>query len=247
MCLVLAGCGQPTAEDIRQVSTAEQAYRSGKHEDALVQLNKFIAAYPNHPDTAEAYYLRSLCNTQVANKVQAESDARQCIKLTKSPELSARAHATLATLLYEANRPAEAIAAFQIALAGLPDRSPKDLLTYRYGLCLQREGRWPEARKAFSDVFSKYPGTETSQNARRMHDWKHDFFSIQCGAYRDRGSADDAASKLKKKGAAAFVDQRVRTGETIHIVLVGRYANYREARDALPAVKRHTRDALIVP
>lgn len=246
LCLI-AGCGEPTPDDIKQVSDAEKAYRNGQHRDAVKRLDKYLAAFPEHPSSAEPYYLRAMCNTHLSNKVQAESDARHCIRLTKSRDLSAKAHATLATLLYEANRTAEAIPAFQNALAGLPDRSPKDLLTYRFGLCLQREGRWVEARKAFSDVYSKYPGTETSQNARRMHDWKHDFYAIQCGAYRDRGSADDAAKKLKAKGAASWVDTRPRTGETIYTVLVGRYPTYKQARDGLRQVQRHQRDAIIVP
>jgi len=196
---------------------------------------------------AEAYYLRSLCGTQTSNKAQAEADARQCLKLSKDENLTARAHANLATLLYEANRIHEAIPHFADALKALPDRPPTDLIRYRYGLSLQRENRWKEARVQFAAVYQQYPTSTSAQHAKRLCEWPHEYFSIQCGAFREKSSAVDLERKLNRAGLRSKVETQPRRGEMLHVVYVGQYPQYNGARDALPSVQRVVSDAMVVP
>ncbi|MBK8268938.1 MAG: tetratricopeptide repeat protein [Planctomycetes bacterium] len=183
---LVAGCATPTPDAIKQVSLAEQDYRRQNFQDAEAKLNRFIKQYPNAPESAEAYYLRSLCGARRSNKVMAEADARQCIKLAKDKQLAANAHATIATLCFEANRDSNAIEHFSAALAVLPDKPPADLLRFRYATCLQREGRWSESRTQYIAVCTKFPGSDIASLAKRMQDWPHDSFAIQCGAFREK-------------------------------------------------------------
>lgn len=259
MSSVFAGCAQIPTAAWEQLSAARKdydrrAYRvaSGKADAALRKYVFHGGAANTVPRgaeafAAEAYYLRSLCGTKTSNKSRAEADARQCLNLSKDANLTARAHANLATLLYEANRINEAIPHFTEALKGLPDRPPTDLLRYRYGLALQRQNRWKEARVQFAAVFQQYPTGASAQHAKRLYEWPHDFFSIQCGAFRDKGKAAELARKLKRSGLRSKVETRPRSGERLYVVYVGQYPRYNGARDALRSVHRVVSDALVVP
>lgn len=241
------GCATPTPDAIKQVSEAEKDYRNQNFQSAEVRLNRFIKQYPNAPESAEAYYLRSLCGTRRSNKVMAEADARQCVKLSRDKRLSAKAHATIATLCFETNRNADAIEHFGIALANLPDKPPADLLRFRYAICLQREGRWRESKAEFNAVANRYPGSDIAPVAQRMLEWPHDSFAIQCGAFRDKAAAGKLERKMKVVGLKAWTEKRSRSGEVLYTVYAGNYTNYAMARDALPGVQRSAPGAHIVP
>ena len=252
----LAGCAQLPDSAWQQLKQAQRDYDNRAYHVAEGKLDAVLKKYsgrgvPLHEGepafAAEAYYLRSLCYTKLSNKARAESDARHCLKLSKDPKLTARAHATLATLLYETNRIKEALPHFAEALKGLPEKPPTDLLRYRFGLCLQRENHWKEARLQFAAVFQRYPKGSPAQHAKRLYDWTHDYYSIQCGAFREKGKAAKLERRLKRAGLPSRVESLPRSGELLYMVYVGQYPRYEQARDALSSVQRHISDAIVMP
>ncbi len=247
-CLVAAtGCAGPDKAAMNQVIEAERDYRNKRYRPAETKLNRYLRRYPDDPESAEAYCLRALCNVQLSHKRRAESDARRCIELSRHDDLTANAHATIATLLYESNQTREALMHFEWALRGLPDKPPADLLRYRYALSLQREARWRQARLEFASLMRRYPGGTMAQHAQRMMDWPHDYYAIQCGAFRDRASASTFVSRLKRSGLSGTVESRARLGESLFTVYVGQYRRYAEALDALRSVRRQVKDAFVTP
>jgi len=243
----LTGCGEPTPDAIKQISSAETDYRNQNYAAAEQKLTGYLKKYPDSEKSAQAYYLRSLCHTRRSNRVMAEADARQAIKLSTDGQLCGNAHATLATLLFESNRTHEALPHFKKALASLPDKPPADVLRFRYATALQREGDWPEAKRQFTEVSRRYPGSDLTGHARRALEWPHDAFSIQCGAYRDKSGAAALERKLKASGLKARQESRSRSGVVLHTVFVDRFNRYATAREALPRVQRVVPGAHIVP
>ncbi len=241
------GCNEPTPEALKQVKEAERDFRSHNVKSAEQKLNKFLSDYPKSADSAEAYYLRALCGAEQSNKVRAEADARACLNLAKDATLRANAHATIGTLMFEANRSKEAIEHYEAALKNLPEKPPVDLIRFRYATCLQREGRWKEAKDQFAIVIQKYPSSGLATMAKLQFDWPHAAYSIQCGAFRERSGASSLESKLKSSGHRAFTETRSRSGEVLYTVYVGSYPKYEQARDALGAVQRSSPGAIIVP
>lgn len=241
------GCTELPPGEWERLNQAKAACQRHDYRAAMPTLDDILSKYPNANGAADAYFLRSLCHGYLSNKVQAEADARSCIEKSKSPALTADAHATLAVLLLEANRSPEALTHFDQAFQGGPPRPNEDLLRYRYGLCLQREGRWKEAQDAFSAVLKLNPGGGAANHARRAHEWRNEFYSIQCGAFRDAGGADQLKTRLAKLGLKSWVAPHSRAGEPLHTVFVGRYSRYDEARDAVAEVQRHAAGAFIVP
>ena len=112
LCL-LVGCVEIPTSAWEQLSAARQDYDKRAYRVATGKVDSVLEKYVNRGGSAgsvprgaeafaaEAYYLRSLCGTKTFKKVRAEADARQCLKLSKDADLTARAHANLATLLYE--------------------------------------------------------------------------------------------------------------------------------------------------
>lgn len=241
------GCLAPTPLDQKQVVKAQTDFRNKNYSAAQQKLDGFLSRFPKHPDSADAYYLRALRKIETSNKDQAREDARKCVELAKDRELKANAHATLATLLYENNNTIEAIDHFDAALKSLPDKPPADLLHYRYGICLQREGRWQDARLEFAAVYQRYPSSTLADHARRLYEWPHNAFSIQVGAFRDSDSASELNQRLKRSALPSRVERKSRSGETLYTVYVGKYPEMDDANRMLMTVKKVVSDAFVVP
>ncbi len=245
--MLAAGCVEPPPDALKQVADAERDYRNQNYPSAEEKLNRYLQQFPNSPKSAEAYYLRALCGTKRSNRVMAEADARQCIKLSKDASLTSNAHATIATLLFESNRTQESLDHFDKGLKSMPDKPPADLLRYRYATSLQREGKWADAKAQYTELARRFPSSDLAMNARRALEWPHDAFTIQCGAFRDRAGATALEKQLKSSGHKAWTEQRSRSGEVIYTVYVDRFGRYAAAREALPRVQRAAAGAHIVP
>ncbi len=230
-----------------QLAQAYGQYLGKDYRAASATLDLILNKCPHHPESGEAYYLRAWCRTQQSQRAQATADALSCIRYTADGDLKSKAHAMAGTLLFELGRTGEAIPHYRAALPGFAERPPKDLVYYRYGLCLQHEGRWKEARLQFATVFQRYPESLCAEHARRMHDWRDDYFSIQCGAFREKAGAEALKLELKKTGLRARIETRVRSGELLYVVYVGRYPRYDQASEAISLVRRRVSDALVVP
>lgn len=243
----MTGCADLPPSARQQLIKAYGQYRDQEYSAATATLDVILDEYPRHHESAEGYYLRALCRAARSQKTQATSDALSCVKYSTQKDLTAKAHAMSGSLLFEVGKTSEAIRHYTAALRGLPEKPPTDLVRYRYGLCLQREARWREARLQFAAVFQRYPSSNLAEHARRMYDWPHDHYSVQCGAFREKDGATKLVATLKKAGLRARVESFSRSGELLYMVYTGRYPMYGQAKDALGTVKQHVPDALIVP
>ena len=246
--LVLAGgCTELPGPAKAQVAEARNDYLKRDLASARTKLDDVLTHYSLFTGAAEAYYLRAKINAESSNKAAAERDAKQCIQLAQDSELKAKANAMAGTLAFETGDDNAAAGYFADAVKHLPEKPPADLVRFRYGLCLQRLGRWDEARTPFGVLIVRSPTSDLAEHARRMYEWRGDYYSIQCGAFQDGRAASQLASKLKNAGLAARVEPRGRLGQTLHYVLVGQYPTYVLAEQALGSVRRHVSGAVIAP
>ncbi len=241
------GCVELPPHAKTQMVQAEKEYRSGQYDSAKSKLDEVIQAYPSVLETSEAYYLRAQCLANRGNRGAAQSDIERCLALSKNSDLTARAHATAGELAFEAGDAKKASEHFRQALRNLPERPPYDLARYRYGVCLAQLGEWKNAREQWDAVVRGYPGSSITGQAQRMLAWPGDFFSIQCGAFRDLAAASKQAQKMRSAGHSARTEKRQRDGETLHMVYVGQYLRLSQAQEALGKIKQHAPGAVIVP
>src|SRR5262245_21193681 len=245
--LFLTGCTEMSADAKTKMVQAEKDYRSGHVAESRTKLDDIIKQYPKAKDAPEAYYLRAQCHAQAGNKGMAQSDIERCLALSQNGDLTARAHAMAATLAYESGDMQRATEHYRQAFKNLPARPQYDLARYRYGLCLAQQGEWKYAGQQWQEVVSKYSVSEMAQQVQRMLSWPGDFFSIQCGAYREKNTALKQKDELLRTGINARVETRQRSGETLQMVYVGQYPRYDQAQSAVRNIQKKVPGAVIVP
>jgi len=242
-----SGCVELPPDGKVKLAEAEKAYRANDLRGATKTLDEIIRTYPNHNETALAYYLRALCHERSDRVVDAGRDAQKCIALSTDRILTAKARAMAGAFYFDTGNVGAAIEQYAKAVDALPDNPPADMVRYRYGVCLQRHGEWQNARKQFSIVLQKFPGSRVAPWARRMADWNNDFFSVQCGVFRDRNSAVAMTSRLSSARLNGWIDTQVRDRATVHVVYSGRHKTYEQAKGTLAAVRRIAPDAAVAP
>lgn len=245
--LTMAGCAELPGPAKEQVAQAREDYLKRDLPAARTKLDDVLTHYSMFTGAAEAYYLRAKINAESSNKAAATRDAKQCIQLAQDNDLKAKANAMAGTLAFETGDDNSAIQYFADAVKHLPEKPPADLVRFRYGVCLQRLGRWDDARTQFATLLQRYPSSDLAEHASRLNEWRGNYFSIQCGAFQDGRAAAQMANKLKQAGLDARVEPRGRLGQTLHYVLVGQYPTYVLADSALGAVRRHVSGAVIAP
>ena len=244
---LVAGCTELPYGAKQELSKAGEDYSRQDYHGAQTKLDGIISTYHLYTGAAEAYYLRALVHVKQSNKAAALADAERCIALSQDKALTAQASATAGTLTFEGGDEAKALDHFARALKGLQEKPPTDLVRYRYALCLQHQGRWSDARREFGTVIQRYPQSTITENARRMYEWKGDYFAIQCGAYQDQSSAAKQMQKLRKAGLSPRIETQTRLGKTLYMVFVGQYLKYDAAQEALGAVRGNVPNAVIAP
>jgi tetratricopeptide (TPR) repeat protein len=245
--LAAAGCTELPLHMKQELHRAEADYRNNDYAAASAKLDNILNTFPSCQDSAHAYYLRALCKLKHRDKPGARNDITRCIELSADPVLTAKAHATLGSMCYEAGDLRDAITNYEKAVPNLPEVPPTDVVRFDYGVCLVREGRWQQGRTQFAAVIRDYPSSSIASSAKRLADWPEDYFAIQCGAFRDRASADSLVKKLNKQKVDARVELRSRSGEKLYVVLVGRFNTFDQAEGSLRAIEGRVPDAHVAP
>ena len=245
--LGLAGCTELPPQGKTQLAAAEKAYRANDLPGATKTLDAIIREYPQINETALAYYLRALCHEKNNRLAEAGQDAQKCIALSADRNLTAKARAMCGALYFDMGNTEAAIEQYAKAVDLLPEKPPTDMVRYRYGVCLQRGGDWKAAKKQFRLVCEKYPGSQAAPWARRLAEWPHACFSIQCGVYRDRNSAQTMMGRLSGARLSPWMDTQSRDGNTVNVVYSGRFATYEQAKSGLTSVRRIAPDASVAP
>ncbi|MCP4590616.1 MAG: SPOR domain-containing protein [bacterium] len=99
----------------------------------------------------------------------------------------------------------------------------------------------------FRDLASQFPGSEHALLARSKADWPHDYFVIQCGAFKKIAGAHQHVKTLAQQRITALAVPEGVGSSRLYVVRVGRYPDYAAARQHLPVVRRVQPDAFIAP
>lgn len=245
--VLCGGCVDlPPAGKVK-LADAEKSYRANDIRKATQTLDEIIREFPEHRESAFAYYLRALCHERADRVVDAGRDVQKCIALSTNPTLTAKARAMAGAFYFDSGNVTAAIEQYAKAVEALPKEPPADMVRYRYGVCLQRHNEWANARKQFEIVIRDFPASQAAPWARRMLQWRHEFFSVQCGVFRDRGAAASLAGRLTSARLNGWYEPQIRDGATMQVVFSGRHKTYELAKAAVASVRRIAPDAAVAP
>jgi outer membrane protein assembly factor BamD (BamD/ComL family) len=244
---LMGACTDVPEEGLRLLRDGNAQYQTGQHEEAIRSTTTFIERYGKSPAAAEAHYVRGMARLAKGQRDEAGKDFYATIERSKRQELTARAKAELGNMAFDDRDFAGAADWFKDSLPQLPKQAPYDEMAYRLGVAYQRTGRWDQARKTFAAILDEYAGQPVEALARRQVAWNHDFFAIQCGAYRQAANADAQVAKLRAAGIHARTVPDTWDNQPLFVVLVGQYDNYSKALKELPRVKQIAGDAIVRP
>ena len=134
-----------------RLQLAVEYYQQGKHDIALDEIKKAIAA---DPDYADAYGVRALIYTAMGQLPLAEENYQHALRLApRNPEL---ANNYGSFLCQSANRPAEALRQFEAALKNPAYRTPVSALV-NAGLCSLKTRNIDAAERYLLDALRYNP------------------------------------------------------------------------------------------
>ena len=245
--LAPAGCALLPSSAVRQVRLAHDAYRAREFARAAELVSPVIREHPSSPETAEALYLRALCNIRTHRRAAAGADLEKALLLSRRPELTALIRAQSGNLAFDDEEYAQAADVYRQAKDDLPPKPPTDQILYQYGVSLQRSGGFTDAKFAFADVFTRFPRSSYAAPARRKYKWRHTYFAVQCGAFTTVDLARELAQDLKVRGFEVAILREARGPSDLYIVRAGKHRTYAEAVQAAHALRSIVHDVYVVP
>lgn len=242
--LLLQACvGKLPPSGVAQLQQIDTTYRAGDFRGAIAQADAFLARYGGVEAAGEAYYVRGLAYAALKDRQHAGESFDLAVQKANRDDLAPLAQVSLGNLAFEQGQMAQAAQHYQAIVEQLPNDSPKDVVLYRLGQACARLGRWHDGHGWFAQLVHLFPGSSFEPLARRY--LSADGFTIQCGAYLELGKAQRQMEELRKANLPARWVQDVRM--KYHLVQVGQYATWQEARNSLAQVMRVVPDAIIIP
>lgn len=248
LCLLgAAGCASLPAAERQQLRDASRQYQAGNTTPAVSTLDRIIRDYGQAAEIGEAHYIRGLCRFKTLQLQAASEDFERGISKSNRSDLTARCRASLAAIAFQNGNWRQAAELYGRAVGDLPDAPPTDAVLYAAGIAMQRAGDWKNANIQFARILHRFRNRPLATDARRMALWRHPYYSIQLGAYRDADRAGKATQSLRAQGFDVCQEHMPRDGQALWIVMAGRYGTYDEARVALGRARQRQSQATIVP
>ena len=245
--MLAAGCASLPPHERQLLTQAAANYTRGDVSAANSQLDRIIRDYDTTPEIAEAYYLRGLCRWKSQQPSAASQDFERGIAKSRREDLTAHCRAALAAMAFERSDWEQAAELYAKALPQIPDAAPTDEILYAAGLAMQRAGRWKEAATQYGRILWKFSNRPVAANARIQAGWRHPYYAVQLGAFRDADNAAASVQEFRKHGLDPEMENLPRGGQAIWVVMAGRYRTFNEAKAALPRYKPLRADATIIP
>ena len=250
MGLAGTGCSSLSAQARKDLVAAHEFYASGDYATCVDRIDEFFAKHGETPASGEAYQLQGISEMHLGagHGERARVALVKAIEADSPPKVKRGALVGLGNLCFEDGRYEDAIPYYEQALEEFPNASPKEKALYRLGYSLQMVGKWSLANRRFSRLKRLFGDTPESKEAEKL--FGHNCFYIQAGAFEKRESAHTLRSWLIQRNLPAQVMSVFGAGnKTYHVVAIGRYQNYHQAKAAFdqyePALRETSGTVLI--
>lgn len=243
----LVGCSTLPPLERQMLADASRDYTRGDTAGAVKSLDRIIRDYGQAAEISEAYYIRALCRARGGQEQAATQDFQAAIAGSKRRDLTAQCRASLGTFAFRRGDYDQAARFYGEAVGDLPDVPPTDVILYTAGVAMQRAGEWQNAGFQFARVINRFRSRPIAADARRMAAWRHPYFAIQLGAFKDTDRAAKAVQDFRKQRLDASQEYVQRTTDSLWVVITGKYPTYRDAQGALAQLRKRVSGATIIP
>jgi len=230
-CLLLLGCGSSRTSSLQP---ALQDYEAGHLSIARLEAKRILER--DDAEKYEAAWVIGLCNQRLGNN-SAALDAFQTASRSPDPTLSAQARAMVGQCMVESGQPAVAAVQFEHAWPELKGEDRRQCA--RHAVLAWREaGREDRAElwtARLDDTGEPQHDTPASLPIEGVMPQR---FTLQAGAFRDKGGARRACDELARPAERAGVASPIvrsrtdRHGSTLYLVHVGSFFSRNDATKA---------------
>jgi tetratricopeptide (TPR) repeat protein len=248
--LLASSCAMPSKNQYL-LENGYRALQEHQYAEAESDANAFLRTDSESESAAEAWYLKgcALQQRDAADRYQSQANLQAArtafiaaLQLSPSPTLEAYIRASLGNVAFYEDDYTTAITQLSLALEQLHSPDQRAYALYRIGLSQQRLGRFTDADKSFGSVLGGYPGTAAAQGARDHYGLRA--FYVQLAAYSAPATANFAASDVKRYG---YTPQFTTNARGLHVLRVGPFSTYDEARAAQYRLTQRFPDGKIIP
>jgi tetratricopeptide (TPR) repeat protein len=196
-------------------------------------------------------YLRGRALTDRVSANEAESKANlqaarvayvQALQLDPRQPLDAYIRTSLANVAYFQDDYQTAMQQWTAAYERLENKDLKAWVLYKIGRSLQRLGRFDQADRTFATVQQQYPGSSPAQLSREVQGQRQ--FFVQLATFNSASSAERAAGTLRRQGVTPILNANA---SSQHVLRIGPYATFEQARSMRGRFAAEYPDALISP
>jgi len=250
--LLAGGCSSnsnPPAS--KELAGGYRALEQKQFDSALAASDAYLSRTPHGSSSAEALYLRGRALTDRVAASEAESRANlqaarvafvQALNLNPRQPLDSYIRTSLASVAYFQDDYQTAFQQWSAAYERLNNKDLKSWVLYKIGRSLQRLGRFDQADRTFAAVQQQYPGSPPAQLAREARGERQ--FFVQLATFNSISSAQRAADAVRRMGITPLL---AANASSQHVLRIGPYASYEQARSIRNRFAAQYPDALINP
>jgi tetratricopeptide (TPR) repeat protein len=216
---------------------------------AISRCDVFLGNAPQGQGSAEALYLRGRAyeerkarNLQEAkaNLAAARLSYERALGLTPAGLLEAYVRTSLANVAFHQEDFATAASEWTLAYSALDRQDLKSLVMLRIGVCQQRLGRFADADRTLYAVQRQHPNSEAARLANQRQGLRT--FWVQLAVFKTAAGADRAIAALQGERVI-----RTRDSQNRHVLRLGPYSTYADARAVRQKHAPIYPDAYVVP
>ncbi|MBL7133392.1 MAG: SPOR domain-containing protein [Phycisphaerae bacterium] len=225
--------------------SGNEAYKQGDYQTTVAEMDAFVKEVGRSRRAGEGYYLRALAKLKLNDTKGAKVDFDQAADRTADTQIRSRCLNALGDIAWDEDDMDQAARCYAEALESTDrGKKPADHSQYRLGCVLQRQGKWHGADLQFSRLDYFFRGSELAMRAARRINCRA--WTVQAGAFDEKGKANSAAAKLQRANLSATVEPILSREKLVFVVQVGRYAAYEQAVATLEGVRQHVDDAFVI-
>lgn len=245
----LASCGPPDgimrADVPRAYSDAEAQFLLQDYRGALEKFEAFVDQNPYSLYVSDARYWAGMCLLHLGDVKRARAHVERAYARPRTAFLKSLCCIALGDCDFADGMFRSAVSYYRRAL----DRpgTQRARILHRVGECYRHLGRTREARKYFARVAAEYPGSEYVEQEREAPVVSGGSFTVQVGAFGNRGNAEVLRTRLEKRGFSPFLRLVKRGGAVLCSVRVGRYKRWKDADAVARRVRAAGFDAVVIP
>ena len=238
LCLLLASEAR--------ASNVGKLFLDGDYSRAILEADRVIASNASRSEREDAYYLKALSLLKQRDYRDARKGFTAVLSDFPRGSHAFDAEVGIGDTYYLEGDYANAIKSYDGAISAFSSNKNSSIVYYRLGQSYNQRGDAAKARQYFDKVRSAAPLGFEARTIPPISEQESDnscvaskgYYSVQLGAFRAKGNAENLLNKLSARGYGELhIEQEASSDMTLYKVRAGRYPSRQKAEEVAAKLK----------